>query len=262
MEDKADKEYVDEAIEEALSGITFDVDDHLDSASTNPVENRVLEQIIRENEYVTSSALNDLNNRFLVLSGISENAITGATQSGSGNVVTSITVNDNVLTAALGDASITIDTALSSSSTNPVENRVVNNAIEGLLDNLSGYLPLSGGTMTGNISGNTGVAFYAPGGFFQQSDERSKIFIGDIEDALEKANKIPTRYFYWKESYDGPRQLGTSAQKVQEIFPEIVSGDDKLSVDYSKLAVVALAAIKELTAKVEDLQRQIDELKK
>ena len=262
LEDKADKDYVDEAIEEALSGITFDVDDHLDSASTNPVENRVLEQIIRENEYVTSSALNDLNNRFLVLSGISENAITGATQSGSGNVVTSITVNDNVLTAALGDASITIDTALSSSSTNPVENRVVNNAIEGLLDNLSGYLPLSGGTMTGNISGNTGVAFYAPGGFFQQSDERSKIFIGDIEDALEKANKIPTRYFYWKESYDGPRQLGTSAQKVQEIFPEIVSGDDKLSVDYSKLAVVALAAIKELTAKVEDLQRQIDELKK
>ena len=111
--------------------------------------------------------------------------------------------------------------------------------------------------MTGNISGNTGVAFYAPGGFFQQSDERSKIFIGDIEDALEKANKIPTRYFYWKNMVDGPRQIGTSAQKVHEFFPEIVSGEDKLSVDYSKLAVIALAAIKELSAfSVEELLAQ------
>ena len=61
---------------------------------------------------------------------------------------------------------------------------------------------------------------------------------------------------------DGPRQIGTSAQKVQELFPEIVSGEEKLSVDYSKLAVVALAAIKELTAKVEELQKQLEELKK
>ena len=57
--------------------------------------------------------------------------------------------------------------------------------------------------------------------------------------------------------------LGTSAQKVQEVFPEIVGNDgDKLSVDYAKLSIVALAAIKELTAKVNDLQNQLNELKK
>ena len=116
--------------------------------------------------------------------------------------------------------------------------------------------------MTGNISGETGCSIFMPGGFFQQSDETLKIFMGDVENALEKANKIPTKYFYWKDRYDGPRELGTSAQKVQEVFPEIVSGDEKLSVDYSKLAIVALAAVKELTAKVEDLQNQLDELKK
>ena len=127
---------------------------------------------------------------------------------------------------------------------------------------IQNYLPLSGGTMTGNISGSTGNAIFMPGGFFQDSDERLKIFAGDIEDALDKTNRIPTKYFYWKDMYDGPREIGTSAQKVQEIFPEIVSGDDKLSVDYSKLAIVALAAIKELSAKVDDLQRQLDELKK
>lgn len=127
---------------------------------------------------------------------------------------------------------------------------------------LSGFLPLSGGTMTGNISGDTGVAIYMPGGFFQTSDERLKIFMGDVDNALEKAKQIPTKYFYWKDRYDGPREIGTSAQRVQELFPEIVSGDDKLSVDYSKLAIVALAAVKELSAKVDELQREIDELKK
>ena len=192
----------------------------------------------------------------------------------------------------------TIDTALSTGSTNPVCNSaitktiidnelVVSAALNDLNDrkaniedvptsineldgannlalktDLDGYLPLSGGTMTGNISGSTGNAIYMPGGFFQQSDENLKIFAGEIENALDKAKEIPTKYFYWKSRPDGPRELGTSAQKVKEMFPEIVSGDDNLSVDYSKLAIVALAAVKELTAKVEDLQKQLDELKK
>ena len=191
-----------------------------------------------------------------------------------------------------------IDTTLSTGSTNPVCNSaitqtiidnelVVSAALNDLNDrkaniedvptsineldgannlalktDLDGYLPLSGGTMTGNISGSTGNAIYMPGGFFQQSDENLKIFAGEIENALDKAKEIPTKYFYWKSRPDGPRELGTSAQKVKEMFPEIVSGDDNLSVDYSKLAIVALAAVKELTAKVEDLQKQLDELKK
>ena len=191
-----------------------------------------------------------------------------------------------------------IDTTLSTGSTNPVCNSaitktiidnelVVSAALNDLNDrkaniedvptsineldgannlalktDLDGYLPLSGGTMTGNISGSTGNAIYMPGGFFQQSDENLKIFAGEIENALGKAKEIPTKYYYWKSRPDGPRELGTSAQKVKEMFPEIVSGDDNLSVDYSKLAIVALAAVKELTAKVEDLQKQLDELKK
>ena len=130
---------------------------------------------------------------------------------------------------------------------------------------LAGYLPLSGGTLTGTLNGTTISAdtFNAQTGFFQTSDERYKIFIGEVENALEKANSIPTKYFYWKDAYDGPMNLGTSAQKVQEVFPEIVGNDGgKLSVDYAKLSIVALAAIKELTAKVNDLQNQLNELKK
>ena len=220
------------------------------------------------------------------LSGLTANTISATTYN---NLPTASTTTYGV---------VKVDDALNSGSTNPVQNGVITrviienelvtaaalndlnnrkaniedvpvsvNDLDGAGDlalktDLAGYLPLSGGTMTGNISGSTGNAIYMPGGFFQQSDETLKIFMGDIENALDKANKIPTKYFYWLNMPDGPRQLGTSAQKVQELFPEIVSGEDKLSVDYSKLAIVALAAVKELTAKVEDLQKQLDELKK
>ena len=318
------------------------LDDHFDSASTNPVMNCTITQALLDDEEVVAAALNDLNNkkadieyvdnRINSITGDVSNCVTGVTPSGTGNVVTGITKNGKELVVGMGEVDLSgaitgvttataatatqfvsavakngqdveatlvnIDDALSSASTNPVQNKAVTKIIienelitsaalndlnrrkaniedvpltlselEGYSDmatkdNLRGFLPLSGGTMTGNISGDTGVAVYMPGGFFQQSDETLKIFMGEIENALDKANQIPTKYFYWKNMPDGPRQLGTSAQKVREVFPEIVSGDEKLSVDYSKLAIVALAAVKELTAKVEDLQKQLDELKK
>lgn len=47
---------------------------------------------------------------------------------------------------ATGATKITVDTSLSSTSTNPVQNKVINSA-------LSGKLSTSGGTLTGNLSG-------------------------------------------------------------------------------------------------------------
>ena len=89
---KADVDYVDEAV----SSITIDIDSELDSASTNPVENRVIYQALWENEIVVAGALNDLNNKI---------AITGVTETGSGNAVTGITVDRKVLTVAKGNIS-------------------------------------------------------------------------------------------------------------------------------------------------------------
>lgn len=185
---------------------------------------------------------------------------TGSTNPVQNNVITKAILDDELVTAAaLND--------LNNRKANIEDIPVSISELDGYTDiamktDLAGFLPLSGGTMTGNISGSTGNAVYMPGGFFQQSDERLKIFCGDVENALDKVNMIPTKYFYWKSNLDGTRNLGTSAQKVKEVFPEIVSGEETLSVDYSKLAIVALAAVKELTAKVEELQKEIDELKK
>lgn len=49
---------------------------------------------------------------------------------------------------------VTIDAELSTTSTNPVQNKVINAALNNKADSsaLSGYLPLTGGTCTGNVS--------------------------------------------------------------------------------------------------------------
>ena len=56
---KADTAYVDDAI----SSVEIDVDSQLDSASTNPVENRAIYDVIVKNEKVVASALNNINDR-------------------------------------------------------------------------------------------------------------------------------------------------------------------------------------------------------
>lgn len=49
---------------------------------------------------------------------------------------------------------VTVDSALSSTSTNPVQNKVISTALDGKANasSLASYLPLAGGTMTGNIT--------------------------------------------------------------------------------------------------------------
>ena len=100
----------------------------------------------------------------------------------------------------------------------------------------------------------------ATNGFYETSDARLKNFKDDI-NALDVVSKIPTKYFTWKkeevtENIDPVLHIGTSAQEVQKIYPDLVTENEEgeLSVDYARLSVIALAAIKEL-------KKEIDELK-
>lgn len=96
----------------------------------------------------------------------------------------------------------------------------------------------------------------ATNGFYETSDERLKDFSDDIKVNLDALVSIPTKYFTWKSDEDKKVNIGTSAQEIQKIYPELVSENDKgeLSVDYAKLSVVCLAAIKEL-------KKELDEIK-
>ena len=113
-------------------------------------------------------------------------------------------------------------------------------------------------TICGNTTANGGIS--ATTGFWQTSDERMKLFIDEVNGDLEKIKQIPTKRFYWRTQPDGPLNIGTSAQKIKDLYPEIVSGDETLSVDYSKFGIIAIAAIKELTAKVEYLEERLKQL--
>ena len=112
---------------------------------------------------------------------------------------------------------------------------------------------------TGNIT-----AYY--------SDERLKDFKGKIDNPLEKLNTLNGYYFKPNETalLAGAEQngleVGVSAQEVEKVLPEIVSpsalGKDYKTVSYEKLTPLLIEAVKELSAKVDDLELRLQNLEK
>ena len=120
------------------------------------------------------------------------------------------------------------------------------------------------GTVTLYATHFSGLTFSAYTGFYETSDERHKIFKDDIEVDFEKLKLVPKKYFTWKDEGNKKLEIGTSAQEIQKIYPEIVNSNTEgvLSVDYSKLSVIALKAIDVLHEENEKLRNELDEIKK
>lgn len=125
-------------------------------------------------------------------------------------------------------------------------------------------------TMQGNWDGNINDYVFGRGngesyasiyaaGFFKESDIRLKSNIKPLQHTLEQICDIPTIEF---DMYD-KHQIGTIAQNLEEHFPELVKTDDKgiKAVQYDMLGVVAIEGIKLLKQEIEDLKKQVEELK-
>lgn len=96
-------------------------------------------------------------------------------------------------------------------------------------------------------------------GFFKESDVRLKSNIVPLNHTLDQICNIPTVEFDIHDKH----QIGTVAQDLENNFAEIVNtdSDGMKSVDYCMLGVVAIEGIKLLKQEVEDLKKQIQELK-
>ncbi|BAT22282.1 hypothetical protein [Yellowstone lake phycodnavirus 2] len=108
------------------------------------------------------------------------------------------------------------------------------------------------------------------------SDERIKTRLGVIDNALDKVKQLTGFYYEHNELgkkfgfNDGGVKVGVSAQEVQKVMPEVVkpapfdfalgvstSGENYLTVQYEKLVPLLIESIKELSAKVDKLEKII-----
>ena len=109
-----------------------------------------------------------------------------------------------------------------------------------------------GGTLT--VSGDV-VAYGSP------SDVRLKENIKTIESALDKVSKLQGVTFDWKKSdniLDIKEDIGFIAQDVQKVVPELVreNEDGMLSMRHQGVVPILLEAIKELEARVKELEKK------
>ncbi len=81
------------------------------------------------------------------------------------------------------------------------------------------------------------------------------------QNGINIINKITPIYYTLNNSTNNDRQIGFIAQEVQKVIPEIVKENENgyLSIDYTRLSVIAIKAIKEQEAEIKLLkQKQIE----
>ena len=114
---------------------------------------------------------------------------------------------------------------------------------------------IAGNTYTGYISYN--------GGFTDVSDEREKENITTITNATSKLKQLRGVTHTWKDNRDnGTIHLGLIAQEVQTVVPEVVTEgplkidetEPTLGVSYQKLIPLLIETIKELEARITELE--------
>jgi hypothetical protein len=97
------------------------------------------------------------------------------------------------------------------------------------------------------------------------SDERFKRDITPFGPALDRVAALRPVHYYWRAEAFPARHFGSSqtygliAQEVEQVLPEIVATDAQgyKAVDYAKLPLLAIQAIKELKQQNETLERRL-----
>lgn len=91
------------------------------------------------------------------------------------------------------------------------------------------------------------------------SDARLKDDVQTIPAAVAKVKRMRGVSYVRNDIADSPRFVGVLAQELRDVLPEAVreGGDGMLSVDYGALGPVLIEAVKELCARIEELERRV-----
>ncbi|GEM_PF-4599409 len=97
--------------------------------------------------------------------------------------------------------------------------------------------------------------------FIETSDVSLKQNINTLSDSLSKILELRGVSFNWKDRGDDSDQIGFIAQEVEQIFPELVKGEEgSKSVSYTSLVPVLVEAVKDLDAKNKELESRLEKL--
>lgn len=117
------------------------------------------------------------------------------------------------------------------------------------------------GTNDMNFSNDSNAArLSAVGSWVNASDIAYKKDIVDIDYGLDDLMKLQPRSYRMKA--DNLEQIGFIAQEVEQIIPEVVSGEEgQKGISYGNLSALTIKAIQEQQGEIEELKQEIKELK-
>lgn len=207
--------------------------------------------------------------------------VTGGNVSMSGNLAvtgTSAHTGNSTFTTLSASGAATLSSTLAvTGATTLNAATTINLASAGALNiNTSGTLNglrfYSGGTITGQLGASTTYPFYvanaagtamiysdtsgnftAAANISAYSDAKLKTNVHTIDNALVLVEKL--RGVYYKRIDSGEEGIGVIAQEVRNVFPQAVQNNDgTLSVLYGNLVGPLIEAVKELSARVKELE--------
>jgi chaperonin cofactor prefoldin len=135
-------------------------------------------------------------------------------------------------------------------------------ASDGFVVLKNGYVGIKKSTPTQALDVSGSILY--SGTSSNSSDIRFKKEITPMQNSLDKVLKMNSVYYFWKKdefperNFSDTKQIGLIAQEVEKIIPEVVltNADGYKSVDYSKITVVLIEAIKEQQKMILELKNK------
>ena len=133
--------------------------------------------------------------------------------------------------------------------------------------NFKGESTFTNGPVTiGSTSGNQNLTIYGNAlatAFYERSDATKKDVVSNLDVDFDKLKQIPKVNFTWKNDESKQNNIGTIAQELNKVYPELVNGEEgNMTVDYAKLSIIALAAIDKLEDRIKQLEDKLSAYEK